>query len=83
MRHPSSSTKECRQVMHYTVDDVGVHVGVSRATVYNWLRAGKIPKPQDVNGHKRWTAEQVNQIIDWRIAEIEKKNRKIPKGIRK
>lgn len=37
---------------------------VSRATVYNWLRAGRIPEPErnDLTGYPQWRVEDVQRI---------------------
>jgi predicted DNA-binding transcriptional regulator AlpA len=47
-------------------------LGVSRATVYTWLKAGRLPPPDylDATGHQVWRAPTVRAVLDtFRICE--------------
>ncbi|WP_420598959.1 helix-turn-helix transcriptional regulator [Neptuniibacter sp.] len=39
--------------------DLSAHFGVSDSTLHKWVREGKLPKPQYLNGRRCWLSAQV------------------------
>lgn len=46
---------------YLTVEDMASRYGVSRWTLRNWERAGKIPKADRTRGRPRWWTPAVEQ----------------------
>ena len=44
--------------------EVAASLGVTKTTLKNWLRAGKVPEPlrDPSNGYRVWRAQDVDQI---------------------
>ncbi len=50
--------------LRYGTFEVAALAGVTWRTIYNWLRAGKLPEPdRGTNGRRLWTAEVVGAAI--------------------
>lgn len=50
----------------YTVKEVLELVGISRNTLYNWEKAGKIPVAhRNVSGHRVYTEEELQRIREY------------------
>ncbi len=48
---------------HLTSTEVADLLGVTKRTLFNWLKAGKIPQPQRrPNGYFQWTLEDVQLL---------------------
>lgn len=49
---------------HYlSSQQVAELIGVTKRTIFNWLKAGKIPAPERrANGYFQWTLEDVQLI---------------------
>ena len=48
---------------YLTSTEVADLLGVTKRTLFNWLKAGKIPQPQRrPNGYFRWTLEDVQLL---------------------
>jgi len=46
-----------------TSSEVASLLGVTKRTIFNWLKAGKIPQPQRrPNGYFQWTLEDVQLV---------------------
>ena len=43
-------------------------IGVSRATLYNYVKQGKFPPQSKINGDAKWT----NSAVGWRLSTIKK-----------
>ncbi len=51
----------------YTTKDVLKKVGISRNTLFLWLKKGKIPEvARDRNGHRVFTSQDVSRIIQYK-----------------
>ena len=49
----------------YTVTEVAARAGVSGATMYSWLKAGRVKEPgKTISGRRRFTEEEVKKIIE-------------------
>lgn len=52
----------CQEVTH--------RIGISKATVYNWINAGRFPKPIELGGGRvAWLEEDIDLWIDQRLTE--------------
>lgn len=53
-----------RSVRSLTSAEVAIALGVSKTTLLNWLRAGKVPEPaRDPNNNYRiWTPEELAMV---------------------
>ncbi len=47
--------------MFLSAKSVAKRYDVSRDTVYRWTREGKLPKPVDIEGAKRWRLSDLEQ----------------------
>ncbi len=49
---------------HLKTSEVAAVLGVSLQTLYNWLRAGRIPEPErnPLTGYRLWTPRDVERI---------------------
>lgn len=47
----------------WNIKQVRKFFGVSRATIYRWIKAGKIPKPAKPGGSPRWDAEELFKMV--------------------
>ena len=57
---------------HYTTKDVLKKVGISRATLYLWLRKGKVSEvARDRNNSREFTASDIRAILAF-------KNKRVP-----
>ena len=62
----------------YSTKDVLKKTGISRNTLFLWLKKGKIPEvPRDRNGHRVFTKKDIQNILNYKNKII------IPSGIRK
>lgn len=51
-----------KQILKFLSDkQIAKRYGVSRATVWRWLRAGKFPKSIKINGSTRWRITDLEQ----------------------
>lgn len=48
---------------YFTVNEAAEKFGVTRQTIDNWCRSGKIKYCVLVNGRKRFTQEQIDNFI--------------------
>ena len=65
--------KEAKQVLNehdriVRVKEVLNIIGVSRATLYNYVKQGKFPPQSKINGDAKWT----NSAVGWRLSTIKK-----------
>lgn len=57
---------------YYNTSEVASKVGVSKKTLYSWLKKGIIDEPdRDYKGYRIWSEEHVKQCLEF-------KNRRIP-----
>jgi len=55
----------------YTTKDVLKQVGISRNTLFLWLKKGKVPEViRDRNGHRLFTPQDVEQIVAFKDQKI-------------
>lgn len=60
----SEKRKEMSRMKEYfTVNEAAEKFGVTRQTIDNWCRSGKIKYCVLVNGRKRFTQEQIDNFI--------------------
>ena len=53
--------------MPYKTNEVAKIVGVTKTTLYTWLRQGKIPKPRrDYNYYRIWSEADLKAILEFR-----------------
>ena len=58
--------------MTYTTSQVAERVGVSKKTLYSWLKKRIIEEPdRDYKGYRIWSEEDINKCLEY-------KNRRIP-----
>lgn len=58
----------------YTTNQVAQRVGISKKTLYSWLKKGKIAEPdRDYKNHRIWTIEDIKNCRRY-------KNKRIPGG---
>jgi DNA-binding transcriptional MerR regulator len=51
----------------YLTNEVIEIVGISKSTLYNWLRAGKVPEAfRDRNNHRFFTEADVQRLKDYK-----------------
>jgi DNA-binding transcriptional MerR regulator len=52
--------------------EVAASLGVTKTTLKNWLRAGKVPEPlrDPSNGYRVWSVHDVDQIRRVRRGEV-------------
>ncbi|ENO17193.1 AlpA family phage regulatory protein [Marinobacter nanhaiticus D15-8W] len=51
--------------MFWTDVQVGNHYGVSRHTIWRWVREGKFPPPKKLSsGSTRWHVSDINRFDD-------------------
>ena len=56
----------------YTTSEVAQKVGVSKKTLYSWLKKGIIDEPdRDYKGYRIWSDEDIKKCLEY-------KNRRIP-----
>ena len=56
----------------YKTSDVAKMVGVTKETLYKWLRQGKIPEPdRDYRNYRIWTEADIRNCLKY-------KNRRVP-----
>jgi DNA-binding transcriptional MerR regulator len=56
---------------YFTTKDVLKQVGISRNTLFLWLKKGKIPEVvRDRNGHRLFTPQDVAQIVAFKDQKI-------------
>jgi DNA-binding transcriptional MerR regulator len=59
----------------YTTSQVAEKVGVTKKTLYSWLKKGVIPEPdRDYKNHRIWTKEDIQNCRRY-------KNTRIPGGV--
>ena len=64
--------KEAKQVLNQEHDrivrvkELVKIIGVSRATLYNYIKQGKFPAQTKINGDAKWT----NSAVGWRLSVI-------------
>ena len=46
------------------IAEVAERIGVDQKTLRRWADAGKVPHVRLPSGYRRWTEEQVRQILD-------------------
>jgi DNA-binding transcriptional MerR regulator len=58
----------------YTTQEVADILGVTKKTLLNWIRSGKVPEPRrdEKNNYRMWTAED--------IAAIQRIQKELPNG---
>ena len=53
--------------MAYKTCEVAKIVGITKTTLYTWLKKGKVPEPRrDYNNYRIWTEEDVKAILAFR-----------------
>lgn len=56
----------------YTTSEVAEKVGVSKKTIYSWLKKGIIDEPdRDYKNYRIWSEKHIKQCLEY-------KNRRIP-----
>jgi excisionase family DNA binding protein len=61
---------------YYTTAQVARIIGITKKTLYTWLKKGKIPEPdRDYRNYRIWTEEDIKNCL-------KHKNRRIPGGRR-
>ena len=51
----------------YTTNEVLKIAGIARATLYNWLKKGKIPEvPRDRNNYRIFSEKDLQGILDYK-----------------
>jgi DNA-binding transcriptional MerR regulator len=51
----------------YSTKEVIEIVGIAKATLYNWLRAGKVPEVfRDRNNHRVFTEADIKRLQDYK-----------------
>lgn len=61
-----------RAHVYYTTSEVAEKVGVSKKTLYSWLKKGIIDEPdRDYKNYRIWSEDHVNKCLEY-------KNRTIP-----
>lgn len=51
----------------YSTKEILGIVGIAKATLYNWLRAGKVPEvPRDRNSYRIFTEADVKRLQDYK-----------------
>ena len=57
-------TKTRADTHYYTSAKVALMLGISKRTLHNWVKAGKIPEPEvnPANGYYRWRPADVDAI---------------------
>ena len=56
-----------RTEKRYNLTHAARALGVSRQTICDWVRKGRIAPKRDVRGHPIFTVLDIEKIIDWRI----------------
>ena len=65
-------------VSYLSSADVAAILGITRRTLFNWIKAGKIPEPQrdEKNGYFLWSSVDV-QLIQAQLMEKSLENRNL------
>ena len=55
--------KDIEEGKLYTITEVAEMLGCNRATLYNWIKSGKLTFTQG-GGHRKFTREQLAALLD-------------------
>ncbi|MBN2136027.1 MAG: MerR family DNA-binding transcriptional regulator [Acidobacteria bacterium] len=63
-------------MQYFTTAQVAEKVGVSKKTIYLWLKKGVIPEPnRDYKNHRLWTDNDIDRCTDYKGSVIPAKTR--------
>jgi DNA-binding transcriptional MerR regulator len=66
---------------YYSTSEVLKKVGISRNTIFLWFKHRKVPEVQrDRNGHRIFTARDIQLILDYKNKTIPPKESRYGKG---
>ena len=51
----------------YSLQDIAKIIGVTRQTIYNWMHAGIIEKPEkDYRGYRKFNDRHLKELLDYK-----------------